>query len=152
MTLQHSSLRFDLSHTSLCESIRCVVPLRTRLLAHFDTFQTRGCSTVKRQQCPAAQSEDPMEHSDRNKIYFFITPCLSLRSHTFRLSSPLGLHSTNPNWYTSVLDPTVDYSFQSHFAPDRSSHISASDISDPFVKDLRTYLQAFPDIVNLGAH
>ena len=26
VTLQHSSLRFDFSHTNLCESIRCVVP------------------------------------------------------------------------------------------------------------------------------
>ena len=43
--MQHPSLRFDFSHTNLCESIRCV-------LDHFDTFQTRGCSTEKRQQCP----------------------------------------------------------------------------------------------------
>ena len=33
MTLQHSSLRFDFSHTNLCEAIRCVVPFRARMLA-----------------------------------------------------------------------------------------------------------------------
>ena len=45
-------LRFDFSHTNLCESTRCVVPFRARLLEHFDTFQNRSSSTEKRHQCP----------------------------------------------------------------------------------------------------
>ena len=47
------------------------------------------------------------------------------------LRSPRGFHFTTPDWYTSVLDPTVDCSFQSHFAPDRSTHRSPRDLSDP---------------------
>ena len=52
VTVQHSSLCFDFSHTDLCESSRFVIPSRARLLDHFNTFQTRDCRTEKRSQCP----------------------------------------------------------------------------------------------------
>ena len=45
------------------------------------------------------------------KICFPNTPCLIFeKSHLpdcMCLGSPWGLHFTNPDWYTSVLDPTV---------------------------------------------
>ena len=61
---------------------------------------------------------------------------------------------TIPDWFTSVLDPTSELGLSvAYLSPDRSSHRSPRDLSDPFVRDRHTFHQAFPDIVrHLGAH
>ena len=63
---------------------------------------------------------DHMGHFDYNKIYLS-TKNLSIFE---KLHLQLASVCTNPDWYTSVHDPTFDYNFQSHFAPDRATHRS----------------------------
>ena len=58
-----------------------------------------------------------------------------------------------PDWFTSVLDPAVEHGLHSLTYLQTSSHRSARDLSDPFVKDRQTFHQACPDTVrHIEAH
>ena len=63
------------------------------------------------------------------------------------LKSRVTFIPTNPDWFTSVLDLTLELGFSvAYLSPDRSTHRVPRDLSDPFVKDRHTFHQAFPDI------
>ena len=84
----------------------------------------------------------------------FKFPCLTceVTPSTLPMSQAFtGLHSTSPGWYTSALEqkPT---SASTHLLPQTAQYTEAKG-SLSLYRDRRTYLRAFPDIVqNSEAH
>ena len=73
--------------------------------------------------------------------------------HTSRVSKEFFIHTPfGPVHFRSRSHSRTRLS-NTHLSPDRTTHTSFRDNSDPCVKDRHTFLQAFPDTVrDLGAH
>ena len=91
-----------------------------------------------------------MKHADYNKIYLLIIPpsqeVTPSRLHESQVSTGTFI-LTNSDWFTSVLNLTLELGFSvPYLPPDRSTQRGPGDLSSPFVKDRHTFHQALTDI------